>query len=126
MSVGAPSSPGGNATNDIFKGQGTIDNARFNGPGNAQMVVARQGKGGSLLLSNAGRFSVEYIGTVRRNFEGSVELQVNQFRSSEKGFRTVPASGTCNVQTSGGVLCQSFCTVTGAGIDHGRSNFRAR
>ncbi|WP_448596223.1 SH3 domain-containing protein [Thermoleptolyngbya sp.] len=127
LSSSAPSpAPSPTPTNDIFRGTGSIDNARYNGSGESQLVISRQNRDGSISLTG-GRFSVEYIGTVRSNFEGTVELQVSQFRSSEMGFRTVPASGTCNIQTSGGTsISRSFCSVTGSGIDHGRSNFSAR
>ncbi|MFQ3618072.1 MAG: SH3 domain-containing protein [Cyanobacteriota bacterium] len=126
-SAPAPSpSPSPDYTNDVFRSTGTIDNARYNGSGEGQLVIVRRDNGGSLSLTG-GRFSVEYIGTIRSNFEGTVELQVRQFRSSEMGYRTVPASGTCNIQTSGGTsISRSFCSVTGSGIDHGRSNFSGR
>jgi hypothetical protein len=118
---GAP--PGAQATNQIFKGQGRIDNARYKGAGTAQMVIGARNRDGSISLDSGG-FSIEYIGTVRSNFEGTVQLDINKFRSSEMGYRTVAASGTCNIQTAGGnAIRQSFCTVNGAGIDHGRSNF---
>jgi hypothetical protein len=42
------------------------------------------------------------------------------------GYRTVAASGTCDIQASAGNLRQSYCTVSGSGIDHGKSNFKAR
>jgi hypothetical protein len=114
-------------TNEIFKANGTIDNARFKGPGDAQLVIVRRdNNSASFSLSNAGRFSIEYLGVVRSNFEGTIQLQVTQFRSSEMGYRTVPASGDCNIQASAGAIRQSFCTITGSGIDHGRSNFTAR
>ncbi|BAU44065.1 Bacterial SH3 domain protein [Leptolyngbya sp. O-77] len=129
LSASAPPprpSPSPSPTNDVFRSTGTIDNARYDGSGEAQLVIGRQNRDGSISLTS-GRFSIEYIGTVRSNFEGAVELQVNQFRSSEMGYRTVPASGTCNIQTSGGTsISRSFCSVTGSGIDHGRSNFTSR
>ncbi len=118
--------PGGSTINDVFRGRGTIDNARYRGSGDAQMVLARSNGNASFNLT-AGRFSIEYLGSVRRNAGGSVQLRITQFRSSEMGFRTVSASGTCDVQTSGGTaIVGSFCTVSGSGIDHGRSNFTAR
>ncbi|WOB43984.1 SH3 domain-containing protein [Thermoleptolyngbya oregonensis NK1-22] len=127
LSTTAPSpAPSPTPTNDVFRGTGTIDNARYNGSGEAQLVIGRQNRNGSFSLTG-GRFNVEYIGTVRSNFEGAVELQISQFRSSEMGYRTVSASGTCNIQTSGGTsVSRSFCSVTGSGIDHGRSNFTGR
>jgi len=109
--------------NQIFRGQGTIDNARYNGAGNAQLVLTSRDKGASFRLSNPSRFDLEYIGTVRSNFEGTVQLQITKFRSSAMGYRTVSASGTCDIQASTGNVRQAFCTVNGAGIDHGRSNF---
>lgn len=113
--------------NEVFRSEGTIDNARYSGPGTAQLVLVRRNNGAALMLSNAGRVSIEYLGTIRSNFEGTVQLQINQFRSSELGYRTVPASGICDIQTSGGTgVRQAFCTVTGADIDHGRSNFSTR
>jgi len=118
---------GGTNTNQIFKGTGTINNARYNGRGDAQMVIAPRSSNNQASMSlTAGGFSVEYIGVVRSNFEGTIQFQVNQFRSSEMGYRTVPASGNCDIQASAGVIRKSFCTVTGSGIDHGRSNFTAR
>ena len=114
------------SNNDVFRGTGIVDNARYKGTGEANLVIVRHTKGASLSLSNAGQFSIEYIGTVRSNFEGTIRLQVNQFRSSEMGYRTVPASGTCDVQASGGSVRRTYCTINGYGIDHGRSNFTAR
>jgi hypothetical protein len=126
-SAPAPSpSPSPDFTNDVFRGTGTIDNARYDGSGEGQLVIVRRDNGGSFSLTG-GRFSVEYIGMIRSNFEGTVQLQVNQFRSSEMGYRTVPASGNCDIQTSGGTsVIRAFCTVSGSGIDHGRSNFSSR
>jgi hypothetical protein len=119
-------SPSPEFTNDVFRGTGTIDNARYNGSGDGQLVIVRRDNGGSFSLTG-GRFSVEYIGTIRSNFEGTVQLQVTQFRSSEMGYRTVSASGNCDIQTSGGTaISRAFCTVSGSGIDHGRSNFSSQ
>ncbi|HIK15812.1 MAG TPA: SH3 domain-containing protein [Leptolyngbyaceae cyanobacterium M33_DOE_097] len=117
---------GGTNTNEIFKSTGTINNARYSGRGDAQMVIVRPSNNQASMSLTAGGFSIEYIGVVRSNFEGTIQLQVNQFRSSEMGYRTVPASGNCDIQASAGVIRRSFCTVTGSGIDHGRSNFTAR
>jgi uncharacterized protein YraI len=114
--------------NQVFKSQGTIDNSRYKGPGEAQLVIVpRDNNSVSFSLTQSDRFSLEYLGTVRSNFEGTVQIQVTQLRSSAMGYRTVTASGTCDIQTSGGnIIRQSFCTVSGNGIDHGRSNFTAR
>ena len=121
----APRPPSG-STNEVFRGRGSIDNARFRGSGDAQLVITRSNGNASFSLTS-GRFSLEYIGVVRSNFEGMVQVRVTQFRSSEMGFRTVSASGNCDIQTSGGTsIVRSFCTVNGSGIDHGRSNFTAR
>ncbi|MBW4621436.1 MAG: SH3 domain-containing protein [Cyanosarcina radialis HA8281-LM2] len=117
---------GGNNTNDIFKGNGTIDNSRYKGRGEAILVINKRDKEASLHLSSGGRVSIEYIGTVRSNFEGTIQLQISQFRSSEMGYRTVNASGTCDIQASAGNIRRSYCTVRGSGIDHGTSNFTAR
>ncbi|GAB4146666.1 MAG: hypothetical protein Fur0046_24650 [Cyanobacteria bacterium J069] len=126
-SAPAPSpSPPANS-NSVFRGTGTIDNARYNGSGDAQLVIIPLENNAASFNLNAGQVSVEYIGVVRSNFEGTVEMRVNQFQSSEMGYRTVPASGTCNIQTRGGTsIARAFCTVSGSGIDHGRSNFSAR
>jgi hypothetical protein len=121
----SPPTPPPEMSNDVFQGNGTITNARYSGPGNANVVIVQRDRSASLSLSNAGRFSVEYLGTVRSNFEGSIQLDINRFRSSEMGYRTVPASGTCDVQASAGNVRKVFCTVSGSGIDHGRSNFTA-
>ncbi|MGL5081091.1 MAG: SH3 domain-containing protein [Microcoleaceae cyanobacterium] len=119
-------SPNPESTSDVFKGQGTIDNARYNGSGDASLVIVRENNGASVMLSNPGQFSIEYIGRVRSNFEGTIQVQVEQFRSSEMGYRTVPAAGDCDIQVSSDNIRRIFCTVTGNGIDHGRSNFNAR
>jgi hypothetical protein len=112
--------------NQVFRGEGTVDNARYNDAGRAQLVINPNNEA-SLSLGSFGEFDIEYIGTVRSNFEGTVQLQVTQFRSSEMGYRTVSASGTCDIQTSGGdSIRRAYCTVTGTGIDHGRSNFTAQ
>jgi uncharacterized protein YraI len=127
LSSDTPTPPsGGNATNDVFRSKGTVDNARYKGAGEAILVIGRRDKSASLGLSNAGQFSIEYIGTVRSNFEGTIQLDIEKFRSSEVGYRTVAASGTCNIQASGGSVRKSYCTITGSGIDHGRSNFTGR
>lgn len=118
--------PGQNNANQVFKGSGTIDNARYKGRGDAQLVIVRQRGNEASMSLTARDFSVEYIGVVRSNFEGTIQLQVNQFRSSEMGYRTVPASGNCDIQASVGAMRRSFCTISGSGIDHGRSNFTAR
>lgn len=121
-SGGSTPSPGN--TNQVFKGRGRIDNARYKGAGSAQLVITPRDNGASLGLTSTGQFDIEYIGSVRSNFEGTVELQVTKLRSSAMGHRIVPVSGTCNIQTRGGnVVSQSFCTVSGAGVDHGKSNF---
>lgn len=123
----APNPPSdNNFTNDVFKGRGRIDNSRYKGPGNANLVLVRRTRGASLSLGNAGRFSIEYLGTVQSNFEGTIQLDINQFRSSEMGYRTVPVSGTCDIQTSGGTVRKTYCTISGSGVDHGRSNFSAQ
>ncbi|MBW4654765.1 MAG: SH3 domain-containing protein [Kaiparowitsia implicata GSE-PSE-MK54-09C] len=118
-------SPQPELTNDVFQSTGTVDNARYSGAGTAQLVIVRRDNDGALMLNDANnRVSIEYIGSVRSNFEGAVQLEISQFRSSEMGYRTVPASGTCDIQTTGGTgVRRAFCTVSGAGIDHGRSNF---
>jgi hypothetical protein len=81
-------------------------------------------------LSASSKVSIEYLGEylgkVQSNFEGTIQLQINQFRSSEMGYRTVAASGTCDIQARAGNLHQSYCTVSGSGIDHGKSNFKAQ
>jgi uncharacterized protein YraI len=119
--------PGNTTTSDVFKGKGTIDNVRYKGLGEAQLVIVRRDQGASLsLTSNDSKVSIEYLGKVRSNFEGTIQLQINQFRSSEMGYRTVAASGTCDIQASAGNLRQSYCTVSGSGIDHGKSNFKAQ
>jgi uncharacterized protein YgiM (DUF1202 family) len=119
--------PGDNSTSDVFKGKGTIDNVRYKGSGDAQLVIVRRDQGASFsLTSNDSKVSIEYLGKVRSNFEGTIQLQINQFRSSEMGYRTVAASGTCDIQASAGNLRQSYCTVSGSGIDHGKSNFKAQ
>ena len=117
----------GDPTNAVFKSRGTIENARFKGIGDASLVLSFANNNGSLGLMNAGRFSIEYIGNVQKNFEGKVQLRVSKFRSSEKGFRTVPASGTCNIETSDCTrVIRSICTVQGSAIDHGRSVFTTK
>jgi len=121
-----PSSGGSTNTNQIFQGTGTIDNARFQGSGKAQLVVVAGTGGASLNIGDAGRVSIEYIGIVQTNSGGTVNFRVDKFRSSKMGYRTVAASGTCNVQASAGAIRQAFCTAQGSGIDHGRTNFTAR
>ncbi|MBW4621435.1 MAG: SH3 domain-containing protein [Cyanosarcina radialis HA8281-LM2] len=120
---------GGNNPNSIYKGNGTIDNSRYKGRGDAQLVISGNNRRASLHLGNVGndgRISIEYIGTVRSNFEGDIQFQISQFRSSEMGYRTVNASGTCDVRVSDRNIRQSDCTARGSGIDHGTTNFKAR
>lgn len=116
--------------NQVYRGNGNIENARFRGAGMGTLVINSKRNDGSLLLTGTGGgggFSVEYIGRLRSVFEGTVQIDITQFRSSEMGFRTVQASGSCELQTREGVnLVRAFCTVKGSGIDHGRSSFTAR
>lgn len=113
--------------NQSYRGSGTIDNARFRGAGSGTLIINPQRNSGSLfLMGTRGGFSVEYIGRLTQVFEGSVQIQVTQFRSSEMGYRTVTVAGTCDLLTSGGTsLVRAFCTVSGAGVDHGRTSFTA-
>ncbi|MBW4621437.1 MAG: SH3 domain-containing protein [Cyanosarcina radialis HA8281-LM2] len=127
LSSGNTSPPsGGSSTSQVYEAAGTISNSRYKGPGDAQLVITTREKGAAINLSRDDRVSIEYIGVVRSNFEGTVELDVRQFQSSEMGYRTVNASGTCNINVSGGSIRRVYCTARGTGIDHGTSNFTAK
>jgi uncharacterized protein YgiM (DUF1202 family) len=127
LSSGNTSRPPGNtSTSQVFEATGTIDNSRYKGTGEAQLVITTRDKGAAFNLSQGNRISIEYIGVVRSNFEGTIEIDVRQFQSSEMGYRTVNATGTCNIQVRSGAVSRSYCTARGTGIDHGTSNFRAK
>lgn len=120
---------GGNNTNNIYRGNGTIDNFRYKGRGDARLVISGNNRRASLHfgnVGNTGRISIEYTGTVRSNFEGDIQFDISQFRSSEMGNRTVNASGTCDVRVSARNIRQAYCSARGSGIDRGTTNFTAR
>jgi hypothetical protein len=119
---------GGNNRNDIFRANGTIDNSRYRGRGDAQLVITGNRRASLHLgnVGNSGRISIEYIGNMRSNFEGDIQFQVSQFRSSEMSYRTVNASGTCDIKVTARNIRRAYCTARGSGINHGTTNFTAR
>ncbi|MBD2090226.1 SH3 domain-containing protein [Microcoleus sp. FACHB-1515] len=116
-----PESPGQN-----FQSSGRIENARFSGrgTGSVRLGTLDNSRSGTVNILSGG-FNVTYYGTIRSNFEGIAQIQVDRFQSSEINFHTLPASGTCQVNISGGGLRAVSCAVSGSGIDHGRTNFTA-
>ncbi|NJL20158.1 MAG: SH3 domain-containing protein [Leptolyngbyaceae cyanobacterium SM1_3_5] len=123
-SGGNPSPPPSSGQN--FQSSGRIENARFSGrgTGSVRLGTSDNSRSGTVNLF-AGDFNVTYYGTIRSNFEGIVQIEVDRFQSSELNFRTLPISGICEVNISGAGLRSALCQVSGSGIDHGRTSFNA-
>lgn len=123
---GSNPTPPPQSSGQNFQSSGRIENARFSGrgTGSVRLGTLDNSRSGTVNILSGG-FNVTYYGTIRSNFEGIVQIQVDRFQSSEIGFRTLPASGTCQVNISGAGLRAVSCEVRGSGIDHGRTNFTA-